>query len=66
MLVTSNLKKTVTSKKKIDLEMHSQYNEMSVNKHHAYKGFQMTLHSSIEAKLYQFELKAILVVFLPK
>ena len=66
MLVTSNLKKTVTSKKKIDLEMRSQYNEMSVNKHHVYKGFQMTLHSSIESKLYQFELKAILVVFLPK
>ena len=39
---------------------------MSVNKHHVYKGFWKTLHSSIEAKLYQFELKAVLVVFLPR
>ena len=39
---------------------------MSVNQHRTWKGFQKTLHSSIEAKLYQYELRAILAVFLPK
>ena len=40
--------------------------KMSVNKHHISKGFWETFHSIIEVKLYQFELKVILVVFLPK
>ena len=39
---------------------------MSVNKHHIWKGFQKTLHCSIKAKLYQFQLRTVLVVFLPK
>ena len=39
---------------------------MSINKHYMWNDFQKTLQSSIQAKLYQFELRAILVVVLPK
>ena len=38
----------------------------SANKHHIWKGFQKTLYCNIEAKLYQFEIRAMLVIFLPK
>ena len=39
---------------------------MLVNKRHILKGFEKTLHWRMEAKLYQFDLRAILVVFPPK